>query len=133
MASGIYQRFFANLMNKAIDLEADTIKIMLLDNVHVFDSADNILTDVSDNEITGAGYVAGGQALLSKLVTQGIPTFWSANNVTWTDSSFSAYHGILYDANNNLIASIDFGGEVAIADGTIEIQWNVLGIITLSE
>lgn len=136
MASGIYQKFFSNLMNKEIDLEADTIKVMLLNNSHAFDGADNVLADISANEITGAGYVAGGKVLAGKAVTQGAVTKWDATNVIWTDASISAYYAALYDdtlTNKDLIASIDFGGEISVADGTFEMQWDVQGIITLSE
>jgi len=136
MASGIYQRFFANLMNKEIDLEADTIKVMLLNNIHAFDGADNVLADISANEISGAGYIAGGKILAGKAVTQGAVTKWDATDVIWTDASISAYHAAFYDdtlTNKDLIASIDFGGEISVADGTFEMQWDVQGIITLSE
>lgn len=136
MASGIYYRFLANLMNKIVDLEADTIKVMLLDNSHAFDGADNVIGDVSANEISGIGYSAGGETLAGKSVTQGATTKWDANNVTWSSATFSAYHAVLYDdtvAADDLIASIDFGGEQAVSDGNLTIQWDAAGIITLSE
>ncbi|MDY0278097.1 MAG: hypothetical protein RBQ97_08430 [Acholeplasma sp.] len=123
-------------MNKEIDLEADTIKVMLLNNIHAFDGADNVLADISANEISGAGYIAGGKILAGKAVTQGAVTKWDATDVIWTDASISAYHAAFYDdtlTNKDLIASIDFGGEISVADGTFEMQWDVQGIITLSE
>lgn len=136
MASGIYQRFFANLMNKEVDLEADTIKVMLLDNSHAYNGAHNTLSQISANEISGAGYTSGGATLGSKAVTQGAITKWDAADVVWTDAAFGAYHAALYDdslINKDLIASIDFGGEVAVTDGTFEIRWDPQGIITLTQ
>jgi len=136
MASLLYQRFLANLMNKIIDLEADTIKVALLDNNHTPAATDNEWADVSANEISGAGYVAGGQDLAGKAVTQAAATKFDATNVTWSNATFSAYHAVLYDdtlAGKDLIASIDFGGEQAVADGTFTIEWSANGIITLSE
>lgn len=131
--SGIYNRFKANLMNKEVDLEADIIKVALLDNSHSFSATDDEWADVSANEISGAGYTTGGQALAGKSVVQGSPTVWDANDVTWT-GSISAYHAVIYDdtlTNDDLICSIDFGGLAAVVDGTFTIQWNASGIIDL--
>ena len=58
MASGVYNRFKANLMNKIVDMEGDTIKVMLLDSVHSFTAANNVIGDVSANQITGTNYTA---------------------------------------------------------------------------
>ena len=132
MASGIYSKFFANLMNKEIDLEADTIKVALLDSNHAFNVAHESWAEVSANEISGAGYTADGATLAGKAVTQAATTKWDATNVSWSEATFSAYHAVLY-AVAGLIASIDFGGEQAIADGTFAIEWDAAGIITLSE
>jgi hypothetical protein len=136
MASLLYNRFLANLMNKVVDLEADTIKVALMDNVHSPLATDNEWADVSANEISGTGYVSGGQALVGKVVTQGGATKWDATDLVWNNATFSAYHAVIYDdtvATDDLIASIDFGGEQAISDGIFSIAWNVAGIITLSE
>jgi hypothetical protein len=135
MANGIYQRLFANLMNKVVDLEADIIKIALMDNVHAFDGTDNVWGDVSANEIAGTGYTAGGETLANKAVTQGAITKWDADNVQWNDATVDFYHAVLYDnsVSDNLIASIDFGGSQSLTDGIVVIQWDTDGIITLSE
>ena len=135
MASGIYNRFKANLMNKEIDLEADTIKIILLDNSHSFSATDNVLTDVSTNEITGTGYTANGEALSNKAVTQAATTKWDADDVSWTSASFSAYHAVIYDdslGSDDLICSLDFGGEQTVSSGTFTIEFDSDGIITLA-
>jgi len=135
MASGIYQRFYANLMNKEIDLEADTVKVMLLNNSHSFTATHNTLSQVSANEISGTGYSAGGATLGSKTVTQGNPTVWDAADTSWTSATFTAYHAVIYDdttTNDDLICSIDFGGAQAVSGGTFQIQWNASGIITLA-
>lgn len=136
MASLLYQRFFANLMTKIVDLEADTIKVALMNNSHTPLATNNVFADVSANEISGVGYVAGGQALSGKTVTQGSSTKWDADNVVWSGATLSAYHAVIFDdslAGKDLIASIDFGGEQAISDGIFTIAWDVAGIITLSE
>lgn len=136
MASLIYQRFLANLMNKIVDLEADTIKVALMNNSHSALATHNTFSQVSANEITGIGYVAGGKDLEGKSVTQGASTKWDATDIVWSNATFSAYHAVIYDdtvATKDLICSIDFGGEQAISDGIFTITWDSLGIITLSE
>lgn len=135
MASGIYNRFKANLMNKEVDLEADTIKVALLDNSHGFTATHNQWSEVSANEITGSGYSSPGQDLAGKAVTQAATTKWDATDAEWTSATFSAYHAVIYDdtlTNDDLICSIDFGGEKQVTAGTFTIQWDAAGIITLT-
>ncbi len=136
MASGIYNRFKANLMNKEVDLEADVIKVILLDNSHTFTAGNDVLGDVSANELaSGSGYTTGGNTLASKAVTQAVTTKWDAADRDWTTATFTAYHAVIYDTSvtDNLIASIDFGGAKAVVAGTFTIQWDSAGIITLAE
>lgn len=133
MASGIYSRFKANLMNKVVDLEGDTIKVTLYDTNHSFTASDTDYT--TDNELaTTGGYTQGGMTLTTKAVTEAATTKWDADDVAWTSATFSAFHAVIYDstASNDLIASIDFGGEKAVAAGTFTIQWDANGIITLT-
>ncbi len=134
MASGIYNRFKANLMNKVVDLEADTIKIALYDNSHSFTATDTDYT--TNNEILEAapGYTRGGNTLGSKAVTEAATTKWDAADTEWTSATFTAYHAVIWDstAGNDLIASIDFGGGKTVAAGTFTIQFDASGIITLA-
>lgn len=132
----IYNRFLANLMNKEVDLEGDNIRIALMDTNHTPTATDDVWADVSANEISGTGYTANGELLAGKAVTQGATTKWDADNVSWADAIFSAFHAVIYDdslVGDDLIASIDFGGEIAINDGTFSIVFDAAGIITLSE
>ena len=133
MASGIYNRCKANLMNKEIDLEADTIRVALYNNTHTFAATDNVYT--TTNEITGTGYTAGGAALASKTVTQAATTKFDAADLSWTTATFTAYHAVIYDdthATNDLICNIDLGGAQTVSAGTFTIQWHADGIVTLA-
>lgn len=135
MASGIYNRYKANLMNKEIDMEADTIKVMLLDNSHSFTATHNQKSEIVANEVSGTGYTAGGVALAGKAVTQAATTKFDANDSQWTSASFTAAFAVIYDddlANDDLIACIDFGGDQTVTNGTFTIQWHTDGIITLA-
>jgi len=133
VASGIYNRFKANLMNKVVDLEADTIKVSLYDDSHSFTATDTDYT--TTNELaTAGGYTQGGVTLAGKSVTEGATTKWDADDSEWTAATFTAYHAVIWDstAGNDLICSIDFGGAKTVAAGTFTIQWDADGIITLS-
>lgn len=135
MASGGYNRLKANWMNKVIDMEADTIKVMLLDDSHTFTATDNVIGDVDTNEITGTGYTAGGATLASKAVTQAATTKFDADDVTWTTGTFTAYHAVLWDdtiATDDLLISLDFGGAQTVAAADFTIQWHADGIITIA-
>ncbi len=132
MASGIYNRFKANLMNKVVDLEADTIKVALYDTNHSFTATDTDYT--TNNELaTASGYTQGGNTLANSAVTEAATTKWDADDTAWTSATFSAFHAVIWDstAGNDLIASIDFGGEKAVVAGTFTIQFDSSGIITL--
>ena len=134
MASGAYSRFKANLMNKEVDLEGDTIKVMLLDNSHSFTAADNVIGDVNANEISGTAYVAGGATLANKAVTQAATTKFDADDTVWSAATFSAWHAVIYDvtATSNLMISLDFGGEQALVAADFTIKWHADGIITIA-
>lgn len=133
MASGIYSRFKANLMNKVVDLEADTIIVSLYDDSHSFTAADTDYT--TTNELaTAGGYTRGTKELTGKAVTEGATTKWDATvDTAWTAATFTAYHAVIWDstAGNDLICSIDFGGAKTVSAGTFTIQWHANGIIAL--
>ena len=133
MANGIYNRFKANLMNKVVDLEADTIKVALYDNSHSFTATDTDYT--TTNELaTAGGYTQAGATLAGKAVTEAATTKWDGTDLAWTTATFTAYHAVIYDstAGNDLICSIDFGGAKTVAAGTFTIQWDASGIITIA-
>ena len=134
-ASGIYNRYKANLMNRVVDMEGDTIYVMLLNNSHSFTATNDVIGDVSANEITGTGYTANGTALAGKAVTQAATTKFDATDVAWTGATFTAYHAVLWDdtvATDDLICSIDFGAAKSVSSGTFTIVWNANGILTLA-
>lgn len=134
MASGIYNRFKANLMNKVVDLEADTIKVGLLSGSHTFTDSNTTWANVKANEISGAGYTMSGASIGGKAVTEGATTKWDGDDVEWDASTFTASHAVVYDssASDNLICSIDFGGAQSVVGGKFTIEWDTDGIITLA-
>ena len=130
--SGIYNIFKANLMNKEVDLDADTIKVALYDGTHAFTASDTVYT--TSNEITGDGYTAGGATLAFTTVSGTTTVAFDADDTAWSDATFTAYGAVIYDTSvsNNLICTIDFGGAKTVAAGVFTIQWDASGIISLA-
>ena len=136
MASGVYDRARANWLNKVVDMEADSFIVILLDNSHSFSTGHNELSEVTANQLaTTGGYTQDNKALASPGVTQASTTKWDATDTAWTSATFTAYYAVIYDdtvASDPLICSIDFGGAKPVVAGTVTIQWNASGIITIA-
>jgi len=139
MASGVYNQFKTEIMNKEIDLVADTVKVALLDNSHSFDQTAVGWATPDANELAGSGgYSTGGAALASKAVTQeSTHGKFDAADTAWTSATFTAYHAVIYDDTPSspadpLICSIDFSGAQSVSSGTFTIQWAAGGILTIT-
>ena len=139
MPSGVYNQFKTEIMNKVIDLEADDIKVALLDTNHSFNQTHTGWTARATNELSATGgYATGGESLTSKVVSQeSTHGKYTAANVSWTSASFTAYHAVIYDDTptspaDPLICSIDFSGGQQVTNGTFTIQWAAGGIITIT-
>ena len=134
MASGIYNRFKEALYRKWIDLTADSLRVMLLNDSHAFLNTDLTTGNINANEASGTGYTAGGQYLQGLSVSSGPYAAFDATDLTWTNSTVGAYHAAIYDetlSGNQLVASIDFGSLKSSSSGSFTIQWHASGIITL--
>ena len=135
MASGIYNCFKGDLMEKQVDIgnAGDTIKVALYDNSHAFSAADTVYTATNELAATG-GYTTGGATLAGQAVTTAATTKWDGTDTAWSAATFTAYHAVVYDVTNtnSLICSIDFGAAKTVSSGIFTIQWNADGIITLA-
>jgi hypothetical protein len=78
------------------------------------------------NEVSSAGYTAGGFALTnvdpSTSGTTAISTF--SANPTWTGVTFSTNQALIYNttASNKAVAVLDFGGTQTVTAGTFTIN-----------
>ena len=137
MASGVYDAFKVDLMDGSVDLAngGDTIKVALLNNSHAFSAANSVWGNISANEISGAGYSAGGATLAGQAVSMAANTAtFDGTDVSWTAATFTCYHVVVYDTTNtsSLMVSIDLGGAQTVTAGTFSVEWNSNGIISLS-
>ena len=125
-----------------VDLDADTIKIMLVNATEAAKSdatkqAQEFYSDVSANEVSGTGYTAGGATLGSKTSTQSAGTYsFDAADPSWATATITASGAYVYKdtgtgTTSALIAYIDFGGSIVSTGGTFLVTLNASGIFTV--
>lgn len=140
MADVIYNAFKKYIMNGSIDLDTDTIKVMLVTSTYTPDQDAHDFRDDITNEVTGTGYSAGGATLANKAVTQDNTDnegVFDADDVSWTTSTITARGAVLYKARggassaDELICYLDFGSDKVSTAGTFTIAWNAEGILNL--
>ena len=99
-----------------------TYKIALYNALATIDSETTAYT--TDNEITGTGYVAGGNVLTPTVGsdTSNNTAYVTFANVTWSPASFTTAGALIYNATTNAsVAILNFGGEkTATTTFTIE-------------
>jgi hypothetical protein len=67
----------------------------------------------TSNEISGAGYTAGGKTLTPIVpATSGQTAYVSFNNITWAGASFTCRGALIYNSTTNAaVAVLDFGSD----------------------
>lgn len=126
MASLIYNSAVNDLATGALDFDTDTFKVMLVAAAYTPDKDAHAKRSDVTNEVTGAGYTAEGAAtactVAKDLATDKVTlTFASA---AWPASTITAHGGVIYKAHggaaasDELVAYIDFGADIASANGT---------------
>lgn len=140
MANLVYNDFKGKIMDGTHDLDTQTTKVMLVTSTYVPDAdAHHFRSDVT-NEVSGGGYTAGGQALVSPSITVDDATdkaYLDANNVVWSSSTITARGAVLYKdtgnaATDNLIGYVDFGADYSSSNGDFTINWAAGGILELT-
>ncbi len=139
MANVVYNRFLANLANKIVDWEADDIRVALVSSAYTPDKDHTQWSDVSGNEISGTGYIAGGKQLTVPIVTEDMSNDLAkldGEDVIWQASDITARYAVLYDLTldgNDLCVLIDFGEDKTSSEGDFKIQWDANGIVSIQQ
>lgn len=141
VSAKLYGNMVLKALNKEIDYDSDTIKVMLCTSGYVPDQDAHIYKSSITNEVVGTGYTAGGQALTSKTITYTGSTntieIDAADNV-WTSATITARYAVIYDAQTGadatdpLLAYIDFGADVVSGGGNFTVTWDAAGIATVT-
>lgn len=91
----------------------------------------NTTVYVLANEVSGTGYLPGGEVLtISQAPTIDPSTgvaYWSFQNVSWPASSFTARGGLIYNNSkgNKAVAVLDFGADKTSNNSTFNVQFPV--------
>lgn len=141
MADVIYNSFKRDIMNGSIDLDTDTVKVMLVTSSYTPNIDTHTKRSDVTNEVTGTGYTAGGATLASKTVAvdntddEGV---FDADDVTWSTSTITARGAVLYKSRggassaDELICYLDFTSDKVSSGGSFVITWGAEGIINLN-
>ena len=137
-----YGQFLKTALNKEIDWNTDSIKVMLCTALTINQDTAVYLADITKTEVaSGGGYTTGGKALTFSGATaiaynSGTNTITlDADDVVWTSATITASYAIIYDdtpaTNKPVIAYIDFGGSQVSTAGSFTITWPAAGIATI--
>ena len=139
-ASGLFVLTFRDILDAsqlAVNTGSDTIKVAMITNSSTpnFETHDH-WSDLSDNEVSGTNYSAGGVALASVTLANASGTLkFDAADTTWSTATISsARAAVVYDdtlTNDPLICLVNFGADYASSAGTFQITWNASGIWTI--
>ena len=117
----------------------NTIKVALLSGYTRNIDAHGNFSDVSANQVSGAGYTAGGITLANKTLTQDNANdraVFDADNVTWTALNVGTpSHAVMYRdtgaaATSTIFATWELGR--ASNGGDYTLAWDAVGIATLT-
>lgn len=140
----LHDTFPVHLFSGVVDLDTNTIKVMLLTNSYTANPAtDEFIDDVSANECTpGGNYDAGGEALDSKVVsaiTNGAK-FDAADEVLAQHASNppNIRKAVVYidtgtPATSPIIGSITLAAsDIDGTAGDLTLQWHANGLVTVT-
>jgi len=101
----VYNQFKLKQHNgNAIDLDTDTIKVLIVSSVYIPSQSHAFVSDIS-NEVTGVGYTAGGKVVTGVTLTlDGNTVKWLHDDITWVanPSGFTnGRHFIWYHSTGN--------------------------------
>ena len=143
-----FANFKQNTMNGAangqVDFDNDPVKIALVTNVNIPDTAiggDDFFDDLEATEVSGTGYTAGGETPGTPTINEaaGVVTYdaidvsWAQNGAGFTD----ARHAILYHdtgtpATSALVATMNMAVDKGNTTGALTLEFAATGIFTLS-
>jgi hypothetical protein len=122
ITQGLCSQFKQDILLGVHDLAVDTLKIALYSNAASI--GPNTTAYTTDGEVTGVGYLAGGQSLtgVSVSLTDTV-AFVDFANPSWLGVSITARGALIYNysKSNKAIAVLDFGTDKTANDTTFEL------------
>lgn len=130
IAQGLCSSFKLESWQAIHDLSTDVLKLALYKSTADINASTTVYA--TTNEVTGAGYTAGGVVLTGQsLVLASGVAYLTFNNPTWTGASFVTRAALIYNSTkaNRAIAVLDFGADKT-ASGNFTIQLPPAGSTT---
>ena len=106
---------------------ADTFKIALYSTLATLNAATTVYT--TQDEVTGTGYVAGGNTLVISQVPTSTSTetvaWLNFQNSSWPSSTFSANGALIYNSTqgNKAVAVLNFGSTKTTTNQTFTVTF----------
>ena len=106
---------------------ADTFKIALYSTLATLNSTTTVYT--TQDEVTGTGYVAGGNTLVISQAPTSTNTetvaWLNFENSSWANATFSADGALIYNSTqgNKAVAVLNFGGTKTTANQTFTVTF----------
>lgn len=129
MASLIYNSCLNDMATGAIDFDTDTFKIMLVTSSYTPNKDTHTKRSNVTNEITGTGYTSGGTTTTVTVTndTANDRIDIDFSDVSWSSATLTAAAAVIYkstgtDASDNLVAYLDFAGNVISTNGTFTVD-----------
>lgn len=111
---GLTNSFKQEMLQAGQNLATDTLKMALY--TAFADLGPTTTAYSATNEITGTGYVAGGNAVTGATISVDVQTgtvYVDFNDVSWPGASFTARGALIYNVtqSNASVAVLDFGSD----------------------
>lgn len=129
MASLIYNSCLNDMATGAIDFDTDSFKILLVTSSYVPNKDTHTKRSDVTNEITGTGYTAGGASSAVTVTNDTANDRIDINfaDVSWSSATLTAAAAVIYKTTgtasaDNLVAYLDFAGNVISTNGTFTVD-----------
>lgn len=126
-------------LNKEIDIDSDTLKVMLTTSGYTPNQDTHRYKSSVTNEVVGTGYTAGGQTLTGVSISYNSGTNTTtidADDPTWNTSTITARWAVFYDSTpatdstRPLLCYMDLQSDISSSAGPFVLQLNASGLIT---
>jgi hypothetical protein len=139
--SGLYALNFRDALdtsNLAVDFLLTSHKIAMYNNTET-PAFETEVSYAATNEVSGTGYTAGGQVVVSPTFAvagaTAVLTYDLGDQIWASPTTVTARGAKLYAdalAADNLLVGVNFGSDFASTAGTFTIQWAAGGVFTIT-
>jgi hypothetical protein len=129
MASLIYNSALNDMATGAIDFDTNSFKIILVTSSYTPNKDTHTKRSDVTNEISGTGYTSGGVSTAVTVTNDTANDRIDINfaDVSWASATLTAAAAVIYKttgtaSTDNLVAYLDFAGNVISTNGTFTVD-----------